>query len=223
MPLTFSDALIAAKNSRANKEPLVWLAQLDMSDFSPPAGAEDVLATWAAADVAYFAFHDADVTYGGITYRAIAGRVEDAKHEAGTLLEQTVTLAGVDRRLSVVLESGGILDAAVTLLQVSMGSLSDAAHHRSLRYLVKSATVGADTVSFRLGSPLLMDRLLPAHRFIRYRCRFAFKDALTCGYSGIETTCDKSYDLATGCAGRDNQGRYGGFPTLLSGPNPWLL
>jgi len=221
--LTSADTLIAAKNARLNPEPLVWLVELDASALSIAGNSDDILLQWQGADVARYALHDADITYDGHLYRSIAAKVEDSSHTPGALLEQMVTIFDPERRVAAAVRLGVILNQSVTMKRVSVDALSDTAHHETYRYLVTAATVTAGAVSFKLGSFVLMAQMLPKSRFLRYRCRFVFKEATTCGYVGAETTCDKTYDLATGCAGRNNQPRYGGQPSLLSGPNPWLL
>lgn len=226
MPESFSSALIAAKNSRLNPEPLVWLAELDASGLGGgPASAtiDHIVREWIGANEIRLAFHDTDITYDGKKYYAFAGRVDSAKHKAGGLLRQTISVQAVDRRMIYMLENGGIIDKPVTLKQVSLDSLSSTTHHRTFRYLCTKAGISEDGASFELGSPLLTNRLLPKYRFLRYRCSFAFKDTRTCKYTGGLTTCDKSYDQASGCAGRSNQENYGGFPDLLTGSaDPWL-
>lgn len=67
-------------------------------------------------------------------------------------------------------------------------------------------------VSTRAGqSPLL------ASRPITSRCSWSFRSP-ECGYTGPETTCNKTYDDPEGCAGRFNQPRFGGFPALAQLP-----
>ena len=58
-------------------------------------------------------------------------------------------------------------------------------------------------------------------------CQSPFKHALTCGYSGGETTCNKKHKSKLGCLGRSNEHRFFGmeYPDIqipavgLAGPN----
>jgi hypothetical protein len=51
-------------------------------------------------------------------------------------------------------------------------------------------------------------------RRVNVKCPWVFKGT-ECGYSGVETTCNKLYNDADGCSGRSNQHRFGGFPLRL--------
>lgn len=50
-----------------------------------------------------------------------------------------------------------------------------------------------------------------SNRRVGSKCPWTFKGT-ECGYSGVETTCNKLYDDTGGCSGRSNQHRFGGFP-----------
>ncbi len=218
MAETLSAALLAAKNRHASDSPMVWLAELDATGLaSVQADADDIIEQWVGAGVIRLCFHTEDVTYNGHRYRAIGGSVEGGGIEPGTLLEQTIQIANVDRRLLFMLHEGAVLDKPITMKRVVLDSLATTTHHQTFRYLLKGAVATDAGVVFQLGALVLKNQLLPKFRFLRYRCWFTFKDDF-CRYSGVLTTCDKTYDGADGCLGRSNQARYGGHPTLMSGP-----
>ncbi len=79
----------------------------------------------------------------------------------------------VDRRVTYMLENGGIVDQEVLATRVSLDALSDTSHGQDFRYICTSATLTEEGVAFELGPPALMNQLLPKYRFLRYRCRFA--------------------------------------------------
>jgi hypothetical protein len=56
-------------------------------------------------------------------------------------------------------------------------------------------------------------------RRVARKCQFKFRDPLTCGYSGVETTCNKLFNSPGGCSGRNNQHHYGGF-IFIQPPQP---
>lgn len=53
-------------------------------------------------------------------------------------------------------------------------------------------------------------------------CQFKFKQADTCGYSGVLTTCNKKRKSPAGCFGRDNEHHFGGmeFPDAQAASAP---
>lgn len=62
-----------------------------------------------------------------------------------------------------------------------------------------------------------------ANTTLAERCQWAFKHAGTCGYSGVETECNKMRQSKYGCLGRSNEHRFGGmeFPEMqLPAPPP---
>jgi phage-related protein len=68
-------------------------------------------------------------------------------------------------------------------------------------------------VSFTLGAPSPFRVRFPRNRILKDYCRWRFKST-ECGYSGGETTCDKT--LAQ-CRLRSNSARFGGFPGVGHG------
>ena len=70
-------------------------------------------------------------------------------------------------------------------------------------------------VTFTLSATNLFMKRFPIYRMLKNRCRYkTFKGPL-CGYSGSETTCDRT--LAR-CRELGNSNRFGGFPGLGRAP-----
>lgn len=168
-----------------------------------------------------YAFHDADIVYDGNTYTAIAGEVSDISHESGSLEECKVTVSNVDRVAQRLFEDEELQGQQVTLRLVHTGSLDNTSHHDTLEYEVLEAVASEQSLTVSLGAPHLAQHVFPLERFLPDRCPFTFKGS-ACGYTGAETTCDKAYGTSTGCLGRSNQARYGGFPHTLHGNDPLL-
>lgn len=198
--------LVAAKNTLHQDEAFVWLIEVQLR---------------VTGTTNRYALHDDDITYDGNVYTAIAGQLADISSEAGTLEQVRLTLSNITRAVQLLFEDEELQDQQVTLRMVHTGSLSNTSHHETLEYVVVEAVAQDTVVVVTLGVPYLTQMIFPRERFLPDRCPFVFRGT-ACGYTGAETTCDKSYGNSAGCLGRSNQARYGGFPHSLHGNDPLL-
>ena len=206
MAQALNASMVLAKNDLHQAEAFVWLIEVQLR---------------VTGTTRRYAFHDENVVYDGATYTAIAGEVSDISQEAGSLEQIRVTLSNVTRAVQLLFENEELQDQQVTLRRVHTGSLSNTSHHETLEYVIVEAVAQDGAVSVTLGVPYLTQMVFPRERFLPDRCPFNFKGT-ACGYTGVETTCDKAYGTSTGCLGRSNQAAYGGVPHTLHGNDPLL-
>lgn len=218
--LTFSSALILAKNEDHSGNPLVWLYRV-RRDTTP---ANDLFLANYHEDVLY------DLNDGGgvRTFVKSSLLLAEVQEKRGSLAELDVTITNVDLTAVGFLEAGEIIDQRVDIFLVSLRDVGSIGHHDTLSYVVRSATASEESVTFRLGQFPYFAFMFPADRYLRDRCRFVYEGGTNptvdgrCAAVDAAETCDKSFEGAGGCAGRNNETRYGGFPELLVGPHPLL-
>jgi phage-related protein len=70
-----------------------------------------------------------------------------------------------------------------------------------------------EAITLSLATRNWLQHQAPSRRLNRSRCSFRFKDD-GCGYVGIEEYCDYTFSGAYGCRAKENEDRFGGFPTL---------
>ncbi len=217
---TFSAALIDAKNRHHSANPLVWLYRVSI-DGVP---ANDLFLANFKRDLSY----DPGDGGGVRTWLKSSLILEDVSESSGSLSEVRVSLQNVDRDAANRLELGQIMDRRIEALLVSLEDLGAAGHHDSQKWSVRKATVGERVVTFMLGQFPYLTFIFPAERYVRDRCPFVHEGTVNpvfdgrCGAIATLTTCDKSFEGAAGCAGNNNQRRFGGHPELLVGPHPLL-
>lgn len=215
MAYSFSASLVAAKNVLHSAVPLVWLARVGV-DATP-------------ANDLFLANFDRDLSYdlgdgGGVrTWTRIHWDLADLSEEKGTLSDVRISVSNVTREVQRRLEQRLFLNRRFTLYRVSLGALTTAGHHQSLGgFVIKGAVCNEAVATFALGVFPWLAQPFPGDRFLP-SCRFIFKG--TDGRCDAQTShgdCDKTFDGAAGCAGRNNQARFGGFPYLLRGYHPFL-
>lgn len=202
---TLTSTLTAKQAELTVRDGYLWLLEVNQGG---PTGGVWRLAFWTD-DVSY----DKNDGFGAQTYFAIAGEVGELSQEEGTLNELTVTVSNVTGLALGKAEAGLLVDQRVRLLILDAGDQT-AGQHQELIYKLMSTDSDATKTTFQLGRRQLLHRDFPRERVLPDRCNHRYKDK-RCAAVSVETTCDKSYANATGCAGRNNQSRYGGFPHLL--------
>ena len=85
------------------------------------------------------------------------------------------------------------------------------AHIIMLNGIIVSIPSNEQYATLQCISDLYAAPAIGAIRQIARPCQWKYKDPRTCGYTGPEPTCNKIFESADGCAGRNNQHRYGGF------------
>lgn len=162
----------------------------------------------------YFAEWDSNVVYDGVTYvRFPIKHDEIAENAKGEIDSLKVTVANVDRQIEALLQTYDIRGKKVTITLVWAAKLAVTDAHIDFVYYVDSYSANQDAVEFSLSSKYdVLDIQLPSGVFYRNTCRWKFKGT-QCGYSGIETECNKTKQR---CKDLSNIARYGGFPSIPS-------
>lgn len=126
-----------------------------------------------------------------------------------TVPQVELRVGNVSRAIQYYLDIGdGGVGSNVTLSVVHSKHLELAAPEVEYSFKCVDCKSDAKWVHFVLGaaSPYLMR--FPRNRFLKNYCRWVFASE-DCGYTGAETTCDKTL---TQCRLRSNSARFGGFP-----------
>jgi len=160
----------------------------------------------------YFAEYDANVVYNGVTYTKFPLTHESVNENAqGEIEAVKVTIANVSRAIQAYLELYDWRNKKVTIKLVWADQLNDADAYIDFTYYIDSYTASEQVVEFTLLPKTdVLDVNLPARLFSRNYCSWKFKST-ECGYSGGETSCNKTQ---TRCKALNNYLRYGGFPSV---------
>ena len=78
--------------------------------------------------------------------------------------------------------------------------------------IIDNAVIDDTQLNIRIANPLILWKTKTPRRIYQASCPWDFKSN-ECGYSGVETECDQSYDR---CKALNNQNNYGGFRFLPS-------
>ena len=162
----------------------------------------------------YFAEYDSDVTYGGITYQRFPLRHEFvSENSKGEINAVKVRLSNVSRLIQAYLENYDFRGKKVSIKMVFANELSDPDAYIEDIFYIDSYTAMQEEVEFTLAGKFdVLSFELPGRRYSRNYCSFKFKSA-ECGYSGAETSCNKTLQR---CRELGNQRRFGGFPAVPS-------
>lgn len=108
----------------------------------------------------------------------------------------------------------GAVGATVTVYVVNHTYLDQDYADLTMTFTVVSTSADAEWVYFNLGAASPLRRRFPLYRCIADHCMWEFrvpggdKSQVECSYSGVETTCDRSFDR---CTTLNNTKRFGGF------------
>jgi len=191
-------AFIAEKNKLANKPIFLY----EVEDFD---GQDNSL---------LFAAYEDDVVFNGKTYLKFPivheSTTENTSGEIDTVL---VRVANVSQFIQNKLESYDLRGKKAIITQVFSNLLDDSLNKFEQTFYIDSYTATQEVVEFTCTSKFdLMKLELPARKFWRTFCTWKFKST-ECGYSGAETSCNKTFQK---CKLLANEERFGGFPSIPS-------
>ena len=163
----------------------------------------------------YWAEYDTDIVYDGITYIRFPIKHDFiGENTQGEIDAVRVTLGNVSRLIQAYLENNDFRGKKVRILQVWANQLADADAYIEDIYYIDSYTADQNNVQFSLTSKFdVLDLELPARKYSRNYCGWKEFKGPECGYSGVETECNRT--LAR-CRELGNQKRFGGFPSIPS-------
>jgi len=162
----------------------------------------------------YFAESDADVVFDGITYVKFPISFDAiGENNSGEIEKVTLTLSNVSRAIGGYLELYDLRGKKVSIKLAWLDQLDDADNVLEDTFYIDSYSINEQSAVFTLSGKMdVLSVQLPLRRFSRNFCCWAFKST-ECGYTGAETTCDKTKQR---CKALDNYTRFGGFPSVRS-------
>ena len=200
MPRTLAAGVRAQKNILHGGAALIWLFDFDRD------GTRRLRVTP----------YPKSVTYRGVEYSPRAIRIEDIPEDPAIATEISLMVSDVTGFVRTMLADGQLLNRRVVVRFIFATQDGATTGAGVAAYFVQAAYGTEEGVGVILSRWMLNQVPAPRDRFIRSRCRWVFKST-QCGYVGVETACNKAFDHADGCLGRENQSNYGGYPYLLTG------
>lgn len=198
---TLNASLVLEKNKIASQSPWILLFELDLD----------------GASYLRLAAYPEDITFHGNTYTAFPAVIENIKENSqGKFDTLNVSVANIDRTISAYVENNSLLGRDVTIKIVSKDYLSDSTAYLDFTYRINKIHVSSEVATFELGHENLYLMNIPRQRYIRTKCRHAYKDS-HCGYTGSKLSCDYTLDGPNGCREHDNTLNFGGAPALPYG------
>lgn len=159
-----------------------------------------------------FVEYDQNVTYNGITYQKFPIKHEYISENAqGEIDSVKISLSNVSRLIQSYLEDFGLRGKKVSIKQVWANKLDDPDSFIEDIFYIDNYTTDQNNAEFVLTSKFdVLSITLPLRVYSRNYCQWKFKST-ECGYSGAETSCDKT---KTRCKEIGNFQRFGGFPSI---------
>ena len=173
----------------------------------------------------YLVRNNEDTTFISTVYTAIPFTLEPTKENSkGVIPTVSLKISNVTRVIQAYMEAqnGGVgSDVKVRVLNSKDLSGGTDLAELELDFTVLSSHSDTKWVTFLLGAGSPLNKRFPLDRYIASHCRFRFdnlpgKEGLSpdCGYSGVETTCNRTL---SDCQDRNNSARFGGFMGLGKG------
>ena len=132
---------------------------------------------------------------------------EISESSKGETPQLVIRVSNISRAMSAYLENGnGGIDSTVILRVVHSAHLDLTDPEVEMLYTVLKADSDERWVSFTLGAANPYNKIFPGHRVLRLTCRYRQFKGTHCGYTGEETTCDRSYSR---CVELGNASRFG--------------
>ncbi len=160
----------------------------------------------------YFAAQDTDVVFDGVTYEKFPvthdAITENVKGEIDTV---KVQVSNVSRLIESYLQTYDLRGLRLSVKQVWANLLDDPDCFIEFSNYIDSYVSNVKDVVFSLMSKFdVLDVIVPGRVFLRNMCQWEFKST-ECGYSGAETTCNKTRQR---CKELVNGPRFGGYPSV---------
>jgi lambda family phage minor tail protein L len=196
--LTLSTAAILEKNKLANTGAWLVLLQITLPDdtvLRVCSNTEDV--TWPSS--------------GGDLYVAFPFELDEiGENSKGERPQVEVRVGNVTRQIQLYMEqaSGGV-GSTVVLRVVHSAHLDLTDAEVELTFTCINAWADSQWAHFVLGASAPWEKRWPRNRILKTFCRYRHFKGDRCGYTGTETTCDRTL---TQCREYGNSERFGGCP-----------
>ena len=172
-----------------------------------------------SSDVLYLANYNANVTFLGNEYQAFLFQMGEINSSRGEVPQFEIKIDNTSRGINslmmdydIYLKANGIEGNQIyaNIIVVNTVDLSD--YVLKERFELVSWDMDSKFASFKLGASNPFTLKYPSRAIYADFCQWKFK-SLQCGYSGVETTCDKSLIK---CRQLSNSPRFGGFNGVKS-------
>ncbi len=201
MSRTISSVAIEEKNKLARESVFLILAEITIPGIETPVRV---------------ARNTEDVTWRGHTWQKFPFEVEEIVTTAKNEIPRVdLKIGNVNRAIEPYLEqydtyikANGAHRVVVSIFVVNSLNLASETPEVEYKFHLKQPRATAYWAIFSLGAINTFTRRCPQGRLLRNFCRFVFKEE-RCGYTGAETTCDKTLSR---CRELSNSARFGGFP-----------
>lgn len=205
MSLTLASAIAKAKNLLS--DPGAWLALLEIQINNP------------SATIIRIVLNTEDITWNSETWTAFPFTLDESKQTAdGSIQGLAIRVSNVSRIVQQYVEEADGASGSIVILRIVYSENLELDAVLDEMFEVKSTRCIEEIVDdnvmmwvvFELGTESLFARCFPQDVFGRQTCRRDFK-SVECGYSGAESSCNKT--LAR-CIELGNQARFGNCPGI---------
>lgn len=199
MPLSISTSSLQEKNKLTSSGAFILLLEVVLDETSVYLCNNTENVIWNSIE-----WLAAPFTLGDIT--------ETKESELPTI---DLNIVDLERRLTPDLDSySGGVGVGVWLRIVNTALLSEAALREDYFDITETSINHMNNITFKLGVENLMNYRSPKNRFLKSHCRYKVFKGAQCGYTGLETGCNRTF---TRCNELLNTARFGGFPGTGAG------
>lgn len=135
----------------------------------------------------------------------------------GRLSDLTVSVGNADRIIQKYIEEYDMVGKYVNIHQVFFNPYNvenPASVIYSFKFMIKTVNASSTQADFVLSLGIdYLQLSFPSRKMFAHYCSWKFKDPTTCGYTGSDTNCTKTWDA---CKAKSNQRRFGGFPGIIN-------
>lgn len=154
-------------------------------------------------------------SYSGTDYTAHLKKIGDIRQSLSRAADRVrVTIKNADNVVCAdVASSLKYFNYAEAIVGRHYSADDTAVEHWSelFRGRVVQPEVTEREVLFDISDSLVAAGPIIGSRPLTIKCPFRFKDPRTCAYVGVETACNKMPNSKSGCYGRSNTGKFGGW------------
>lgn len=204
--LPLSATVIEQKNLMGSTEPVIMLLELVVPSLVDPIR---------------LARNNEDVTWNTVLYQAFPWTIDDIADSAdGEIPQVNIQIANASRAIEkylidydVWLKLNSHVPIVATISIVSTADLLNATPIASFEFEVSHFNANAKTATFFLTQKNIYALRFPPNRAVR-KCRWKF-GSVQCGVTPTAgQTCNKTL---TDCRAYNNEGQFGGFPSIGGG------
>jgi phage-related protein len=208
MSLLLSSAAITEKNKLSTSG--VWIVLLEIN-------------TDAVASPIRVTSNNENTVWNSHTYVPFPFEFDEiSEGTVGETSSVNLKIANASRAIELYLQeydtyvkTNGPAPITLTLSVVNSLNLYLTTAEVEYEFTLKKPSSGPLWATFALSGDNLFNIRFPLNRMYKNRCRYREFKGDRCGYTGVETTCDRSLSR---CRELSNSERYGGFPGMGRSP-----